>query len=202
MLKRTLAFDKNAVAEFVRQLQPEVLKSLMPSIGALLNQHVGILCLSEVADSILMWGHYTADHRGFVIGFDSDHAFFTKRRSELDEFGFLRQVDYQQKRPRVVLYDTSSPAWFNTKSEQWAYEREWRVLRLLSESDFRKENSPFPLCLFRFPEEAVQEIIIGLRSTTPTAQRLESIARGFSRAKLLRACENPTDYSLILRTVC
>jgi hypothetical protein len=201
MLKETLALNKTSVLESLRRLQPHVLETLSPSIDALLNQNVGILCLSELADSILMWGHYTSDHRGFVIGFDSDHEFFSKRRSNQDEFGFLRPVNYQRERPRVVLSDTSSAVWFSTKSDQWAYEREWRMLRVLSESDCRKDNSPFQACLFRFPEDAVSKIIIGLRSTPSLVQRLESLAPTFTRATLLRAGENPTDYSLVLTEV-
>ena len=193
--------NKADVLEFFRQLEPQVLSRLAPSIDAVLNQHVGIMCLSEVPDSILMWGHYTDDHRGFVVGFDSDHAFFSKRKSQQDEFGFLRQVNYQHERPRVVLSDTSSPVWFNTKSDQWAYEKEWRMLRVLSECDNRKEGTPFPICLFGFPEDAVLEIIIGLRSTSSLLQRLESLAAGFPRAALLQARENPTDYSLLLRKI-
>jgi len=201
MLKETLALNNTSVLESLRRFQPHVLETLSPSIDALLNQNVGILCLSELADSILMWGHYTSDHRGFVIGFDSDHEFFSKRRSNQDEFGFLRPVNYQGERPRVVLSDTSSAVWFSTKSDQWAYEREWRMLRVLSESDCRKDNSPFPACLFRFPEDAVSKIIVGLRSTPSLVQRLESLAPTFTRATLLRAGENPTDYSLVLTEV-
>ncbi len=201
ILKETLTRNKTTVLESLQRLQPNALKSLSPSIDALLNQNVGILCLSELADSILMWGHYTDDHRGFVIGFDSDHAFFSKRRSNQDEFGFLRPVNYQRERPRVVLSDTSSAVWFSTKPDQWAYEREWRMLRVLSESDCRKDNSPFPVSLFAFPEDAVSEIIIGLRSTPSLVWGLESLARTFSKATLLRAGENPTDYSLIITEV-
>lgn len=201
MLKEMLLQNKTGVLEFIRHLEPQVLMSLAPSIDAVLNQNVGIICLSEVPDSILMWGHYTDDHRGFVIGFDSDHAFFSKRRGQEDEFGFLRPVNYQRERPKVVLSDTSSPAWFNTKSDQWAYEREWRMLRVLSEADRRTERTPFPVCLFGFPEDAVLEIIIGLRTTSSLVQRLESLARAFSRARLLRARENPTEYSLVLMEV-
>ena len=168
-------------------------------MDAVLNQHVGIMCLNEVPDSILMWGHYTDNHRGFVVGFDSDHAFFSKRKTREDEFGFLRQVNYQRERPRVVLSDTSSPIWFNTKSDQWAYEKEWRMVRVLSECDSREENATFPFCLFGFPEDAVLEIIIGLRSTSSLIQRLEFLAAAFPRATLLQARENPTDYALLLR---
>ena len=201
MLKEMVSLNKAGVLEFFRHLELQVLQGLSPSIDASLNQNVGVMCLSEVPDSLLMWGHYTEDHRGFVVGFDSDHTFFSKRRSEQDEFGFLRRVNYQHERPRVVLSDTSSPVWFNTKSDQWAYEKEWRMLRVLSECDSRKEGAPFPICLFGFPEDAVLEIIIGLRSTSSLILRLESLAPGFPRAALLRARENPKDYSLLLTKI-
>jgi Protein of unknown function (DUF2971) len=198
MMAEIMPQNKAFVFDYFRRMEPEVLKSLAPSIDAILNKNVGIMCLSEVPDSILMWGHYTDDHRGFVLGFDSDHEFFSRRRSQQDEFGFLRRVNYQKERPKVVLSDTSSPVWFNTKSEQWAYEKEWRILRVLSGADCRKNGTSFPICLFEFPEDAVLEIIIGLRSPPPLIQQLESIIRKFPRATLLQAQENPTEYSLIL----
>ena len=58
------------------------------AIDAFLNLNIGILCLSEVRDSILMWGHYTDSHQGFVIGFDSDQPFFSNRRSD-NAFGMI-----------------------------------------------------------------------------------------------------------------
>jgi hypothetical protein len=190
-----------SVLEVFRDLEVHLLEGLAPSIDATFNQKVGVICLSEVPDSILMWGHYTDHHRGFVVGFDSEHSFFSKRRSQEDEFGFLRPVNYQRERPRVVLSDTSSPVWFSTKSDQWAYEREWRMLRSLSEADSRIESTRFPVCLFGFPEDAVMEIIIGLRSTPTLAQRIEALARTFPKATLLRAIENPMEYSLVLTKV-
>src|SRR5437667_6790953 len=47
-----------------------------------MGSQIGILSLSEVPDSTLMWSHYGAQHHGFLIGFDSDHPFFNRRRSK------------------------------------------------------------------------------------------------------------------------
>jgi len=200
-LKEMVQVNRPMVLEFFRRLEPKTLKNLAPSMDSVLNRNVGILCLSEVPDSILMWGHYTDAHRGFVIGFDSEHPFFSSRRSAEDEFGFLRQVIYQRQRPKVVLSDTSSPAWFNTKSDQWAYEREWRMLRVLSEANFRDEKTGFPVCLFEFPADSVLEIIIGMRSTSSFIQQLKSHASSFPRAALRQARENSKEYSLVIETI-
>ena len=111
---------------------------------------------------------------------------------------FLRQVEYQRQRPNVVLSDTSAPAWFQTKSEQWAYEKEWRVVRVLSEADCRTNDAPFPVCLFEFAPDAVLEIIVGLRSTLPIVEEIRSLAPGFPRAALLRTREDPSNYGLLI----
>ena len=40
-----------------------------------IESQIGILSLSENNDNPLMWGHYTDDHTGFLIEFDTDKVF-------------------------------------------------------------------------------------------------------------------------------
>lgn len=44
-------------------------KTLARIQGNIIN--IGILCLSEIENNILMWSHYAEDHKGFCIEFDS-----------------------------------------------------------------------------------------------------------------------------------
>lgn len=198
VLKDLLVVQKAKLPEVFKMLQPEVLQKISPVIDGFLNQNVGVLCLSEVRDSLLMWGHYTDNHKGFAIGFDSDHPFFVKQRSEQDEFGFLRKVIYQVHRPKVILSDTSSPVWFQTKSLQWECEKEWRIVRVLSEATHRIDRSPFPLCLFEFAADAIMEIVIGARADSSTVQAIRSLASHFPRAALLKAREDEATYGLVV----
>jgi len=198
LTKELLHALKAKTPELFRLFEPQMLAKVSPLIDSLLNQHVGVLCLSEVRDSILMWAHYTANHQGLVVGFDADHPFFLRRRSDQDEFGFLRRVDYRRERPNVVLSDTSSPAWFQTKCIDWAYEKEWRIVRVLSEADHRIDGGRFPVCLFAFPPDAVMEIVVGLRSSQSLVQTVRSLARSFPRAVLSSTREDPSNYSLIV----
>jgi hypothetical protein len=198
LIKELLHPLKSKLPELYQLLEPHVLPRVSSAIDGALNQSVGVLCLSEIKDSILMWGHYTDNHQGFVVGFDSNHPFFSRRRSDEDEFGFLRQVDYRHDRPKVILSDTSSPAWFQTKCAEWAYEKEWRIVRVLFEAEHRIEGPHFPVCLFEFPAEAVSEIIIGMRSPAPVTERIRSLALGFPRAALLSAREDPSEYRLLI----
>jgi len=195
-LKQLLHPLKAKLPELFRLMEPDLLPRVSGAIARALNQSVGVLCLSEVRDSVLMWGHYTEDHRGCVVGFDPTHAFFSKRRSAQDEFGFLRQVVYRRDRPKVNLTDTLSPVWFQTKCAEWAYEKEWRIVRVLSEAESRIEGSRYPICLFDFPPDSVVEIIIGLRSPAYVNKLIESLVPRFPRAAILHARENPTEYAL------
>ena len=47
-----------------------------------LINNIGIFSLSKVPDNILMWSHYADSHKGIVLEFDSNHAYFNKFKYE------------------------------------------------------------------------------------------------------------------------
>lgn len=148
-LLRANARDK--MLPFFRSLEPALVRRLKQKFDEEFNRHFGVLCLSELWDSILMWGHYAYSHEGFVVGFDTKHPFFNQRRSPSDELGFLRQVRYQTSRPIVSLMSSGALEWFETKADVWAYEREWRMFLVLSRAAEVKPIGATLLHLFRVP---------------------------------------------------
>lgn len=93
-------------------------------IGKLtLDSEFGILCLSEVPDSLLMWAHYADQHRGVVFQFDANHVFFAESDLGCD-VASKGPVDYSNKRPILSHSNLRSPSVFFRKSPEWAYERE------------------------------------------------------------------------------
>lgn len=187
---------KSSIPGLFQLLEPRFLPGVSAAINSALNANVGVLCLSEIRDSLLMWGHYTDNHEGFVIGFDQNHPFFSVRRGPEDEFGFLRQVKYCRNRPRVTMANTTSMEWFETKSDEWAYEKEWRMLRVLEDAESRLEAVPHPICLFSFPADAVVEIIAGLRCSQELRDRLRTLSKGHPKAELFQAQEHSSEYAL------
>lgn len=200
-----------AVLEQVRKGLPEIFESfnseytswLEPRFNESFNGNIGVLCLSEVSDSLLMWGHYTDCHRGFAVGFNSESPFFARRRGPDDEFGFLRQVQYQLKRPNVNLSATTAVEWFLTKSNVWAYEREWRIMRILSYATktLGSTSNGYPVCLFEFEPEAVAEIILGLRANELLCEEVKGVAHAFPSAKILQAREDTMNFALSMQAV-
>ncbi len=55
-------------------------------------------------------------------------------------------------------------AFLLTKSTDWKYEEEERVIALLSLADKLIDVPPLPVALFRIPHEAIVEVIVGLRA--------------------------------------
>ena len=190
---------KSSIPTLFQLLEPHFLPGVSTAINSALNANVGVLCLSEIRDSLLMWGHYTDNHEGFVVGFEQDHPFFSVRRGPEDEFGFLRQVLYHRTRPKVTIANTTGTEWFEVKSDEWAYEREWRMMRVLNHADSRLDCAPHPICLFNFPADAVVEIIAGLRSPQEVRDQLRAVSKDYPKAKLFQAEEHSSEYALLIQ---
>jgi len=87
---------------------------------------IGMLCLSERTDDILMWSHYAAGHQGICLGFqvDENDGFFCHGLP----------VDYpdSDERPKWDHRDTKLEHITKillTKAKHWRYEREWRIVK-------------------------------------------------------------------------
>jgi hypothetical protein len=136
-----------------------------------LNQVIGILSLSKAKDSLLMWSHYADQYSGAVIAFDGAHDFFS---DQVD-------IEYRSGRPRRRFQDyLAGPpiplAELCVKSQQWAYEKEVRVVRMLAECEQQAEPDlrGFPIFVQRIPINAIKSVILGER--TPVVEQREIFA--------------------------
>jgi len=87
-------------------------------------EKIGVVCLAEQPDNILMWSHYSNGHRGICLEFDTNYLGETSR---------FHRVQYKKSYPIVKVVSLLSktllhPTPFVTKSIQWKYEKEWRLL--------------------------------------------------------------------------
>lgn len=117
------------------------------------HDRLGVFCLSENWDNILMWSHYAGNHNGFVVGFDINHSFFK-------DFEFpLKPIIYSSNRPDFSVSDFERNVIY-TKSDIWRYEKEWRICKDSSKS-YKTIDSK--IHLFKIPEDAIQSIFIGCK---------------------------------------
>lgn len=116
---------KSAKERLYRSIASKVVSESPPLVTIDWLSQIGILFLTESNDDLLMWSHYASNHTGVCIGLDSDK----------EPFDSAQTVEYTADR----LLTTANVAALSDeelvrqilfrKSRQWAYEREWRVVK-------------------------------------------------------------------------
>ncbi len=110
-----------------------------------LNETFGILSLTTKKENILMWSHYSNSHQGFCVGLDTKILF----KSVICQIG---GVIYSDNFPEVDLFSQDPEAIIRltcTKSKNWAYEDEVRLVR------YARRSTTI------LPHECFKEIIVG-----------------------------------------
>ena len=192
------------------------------------RRSVGLICLAETPDDLLMWAHYADEHRGLVLGFDTSHSFFAKG----SEGTGLWKVTYSGVRPSfpkkivemellrqptinphglinayAVGDDAFDPDIYDddyrfVKSAAWAYEREWRVLRKLQNPDGVIDNGAnLPIYLYRFPRSVVQSVILGFRGYSklyPLVRDVIADYPEYNQVRIFRAMQDSNEFKVVI----
>jgi hypothetical protein len=159
------------VAEFDPGAAPDACDdSVSRDVIERFNQSLGILCMSRTRDSLLMWAHYADRYSGAMVEFDEAHEFFTGR---ID-------VDYRSSRPKrdIGAYISAGEpvpvAELCVKSDQWAYEKEVRIVRSFSDCKRVSERDGFAVYVMDLPMACIKSVTLGER--TPVDAQREVLA--------------------------
>lgn len=136
----------------------DIVKEAIHSI----NHNLGILCLAPKSNINLMWAHYTGNHFGVCLEFDIS--------KDLDAFCFPKKVEYNDD---INKYNYVK-SWLKNggieatnsifhKSSDWAYEEEWRIVRINGAG------------LVNFNIEALRTIIFGYNTPPEQIEEVRSL---------------------------
>lgn len=135
-----------------------------------LGELIGIFSLSEDPAHPLMWSHYASQHRGIVVEFDENHPWFNQKLAPPDELRHLVKVTYTQNpHPRTWKQLTGGDLLY-TKYAEWAYEREWRIIRPLKNGTEVQSG----IYCFDVPPAAIRSIIFGCRAKPALENEMRS----------------------------
>ncbi len=168
------------------------------------NQRKGrLLSVSETAQSTVMWAHYSDKHKGAVIGIDFDNIHHVKMK--------IGPVDYSEQRPKInILSDITLDKFRRvlfTKSVDWEYEKEFRVIFLVDDleglqqrdlaclKDFNSQKTWF----LRLNPESIRKVVFGLYTEKGLKSAIEKLIGRpeLQHVKLYQAEESET-YTLNL----
>jgi hypothetical protein len=174
---------------------------------------LGLLSLTLADGNLLMWAHYAANHKGFLLAFDEEHAFFRTTASYIEPtyrtvealpmpgFGTLRKVNYTTRRTTVDLGDNVPFEFFFTKSMEWSYEEEVRIFKRLKDADSVLATAAGPVHLFKIPPDCLRRVVLGANSTPELEDDVRTAlrARELGHVVLDRAGVHPREFSLRLQ---
>jgi hypothetical protein len=186
-----------------------IMKDLAPGLYRVvqkaISEHLGIVCFTDKADSLLMWGHYAEGHRGFAYGFDPRHPFFHSGVG-FEGARLFRKVVYSRRRPRVALSEARVPEdlfserlaheFFFTKSDDWAYESEWRLVLPLDRNDAVDDDQHVGL-----PEGLLTTVIVGSRASEEDRERVAELIASdefFRDVEVLQASPSDEEFRIDL----
>lgn len=143
------------------------------------KEEIAITCFSEVNDSQLMWAHYAGSYTGFCIEYDFGQSY---------DISFQRgigKVEYTNERPTQEQFDdfgTYKSKVLLTKSECWAYEKEWRSIKVIEYSLWKNEIYPiigvknYITAIYlgcNMPEDIQKEIVEAYKNTEVNVYKMK-----------------------------
>jgi len=134
---------ESKIKEFAQKVQsnPDFYNS-----GKSYIDKMGVFCMTEKKDNILMWSHYADGHKGICLEFQliSNNPFFM----------ITHQMHYTFQYSKPNIFKSSKEeqmqAILLTKSKDWEYEKEWRIIN--------HDNGPG---IYNFPAEFLTGVILG-----------------------------------------
>lgn len=182
----------------VQSLDSEIAKIVRTKMAKYLNETTGILCLTEDPLSLLMWAHYGSSHTGFVIGFNTSDDFF-KRTNGWDG---LKRVQYSKTLPNETLADVTNKQILLTKSCDWCYEREWRLLRHLEGASNVLNDKNDKIYLFKVPPSCIDSVLLGCKSKLfKQIKNILATIKDYAHVKLYKAKQSEKLFALSMERI-
>ena len=149
-----------------------------------------IYCLTPIPDSTLMWSHYGDNHRGICLEFAVGARLFGSAMK------VVYREDYPQWLPRDLATDPTQI--LLTKSDDWAYEHEYRIIGLGDSVSRSSEFHPLTLTgsFMPLPDGALRSVIIGCEADFETIARI--IKTEAPELQVRRAARAPNQYRLVV----
>lgn len=147
---------------------------------------LGLSCFGLTNDNLLMWAHYTQDHKGICFEFDYslDNEFFRPMKKVIYDETYPIYNYYKDKQNvvgQLMLH----------KSNHWQYEREIRIIK--KGQGLHKFN---PLCL--------RKIFFGVRTLDKQVSTIKNLIRDsnkYGHVQLFKARLDETNYQLHFDTL-
>lgn len=169
-----------------------------------------VFCVAEDNDNLLMWAHYADDHQGAVIKFLCLPAIDNMLCAAM-------KVNYVHKPPVIATldeyiksligkheldFDSLYYKLFTSKSDHWAYEKEWRVfipsfgMSNPTLAKMASENDSLSILMDVYPQE-IHSVYLGCKMIENVQKDIEnSLSGDFSHVQIYKSIKDEREYKL------
>ncbi len=160
-----------------------------PEMHRQMDERYRVYCLTTKPACPLMWAHYADHHRGVCLEINVHHG----------DLCAAIQVQYREKYPAFRLDDHQDLSPFYTKSSDWQYEEEYRLIAEEEQGAFDHRTLKTQDQFYRLPPGSLTCIIIGARASDEDRRTIRKIIDHSSRNLLVRqATRAPDRYELLI----
>jgi hypothetical protein len=161
--------------------------------------YVGIYSLSAEPNNLLLWSHYSDSHKGFLIEFNALYLknFLVNTYLRQDHKHLLFEVEYSDTYKLISAYsdnfDEELRKALLTKSTNWIYEKEWRILYYKGANQY-----------IEIPAEILPDIIcsvvVGSKISNDNESKIKSILKNVN-IPLRKAYQSENKFELIYKDI-
>lgn len=171
----------------IMELSDSQFRKLTSEAFAGLISEFRVCCFSQLFDNILMWSHYSDMHKGVCVKFD---------RTKDALFSDATPIFYKEQVPKYNLIDgtlNDIRRGIYTKSKDWEYEREIRIIRHTLQGIGYKVS---------FRKKALCEVILGCRFPEHKKLAVQAITKKYGyHIALSQMDASIEEYKLIKRPI-
>lgn len=186
-------------AEYYKDMKPEDKKELndiIHEINENIKNKMSITCLAERNDINPMWAHYADNHTGICIEYDLKNCNNTFLKTMCFPVHYVEKNDNTDDLISLVVYKNLEKWMFlfkaaNTKSQDWEYENEWRIVFLENIKDYTDFYSDKHCTPFIKPKS----IYLGLNINEKIKKEIIDICT-FRKINLYQMIKKDQDYIL------
>lgn len=169
-----------------------------------------VFCVAEENDNLLMWAHYAEDHQGAVIKFECLPSIDNTLCAAM-------KVNYVNKPPVIATldeyiksligkheldFDSLYYKLFTSKSDHWAYEKEWRVFIPSVDNPppalakIIDKNDSLSILMHLYPQE-IHSVYLGCKMKENVQKDIENnLSRDFSHVQIYKIIKDEREYKL------
>jgi Protein of unknown function (DUF2971) len=152
------------------------IEGVSESIGVEMERRYRVYCLTTKPACPLMWAHYADKHHGICLELDV---------WKQDLVSAIK-VQYRETYPTFSLNEHNDISPFYTKSAEWQYEHEYRLIAEEEGDAFSDGTLKTRDGFYMLPDGALKSVIIGALATDTVRRQIKSVVQRINPAVVVR----------------